>query len=144
MSIYKELKRDPSRRDLLEFGLVLGGVLALIGALSHFEVHFLFFTGKQAAAVPLWIAAAAILVLSQVPPIGRLLYILWMGFGLTLGFFTAPVIMFVVYLIAIVPLGIVFKLMRRDTMKRELDPNAKSYWEEYPKTDDPTSYVKQF
>jgi hypothetical protein len=144
MSIYKEIKRNPTKRDLLEFGLILCGALGILGALSFFEVHFLFFTGKPGAAMPFWIAAGAILVLSQIPPVGRVLYILWMGLGLTIGFITSPVIMFAVYLVAIVPLGIIFKLMRRDTMRRELDRSAKSYWEEYPKDSDPSSYVRQF
>lgn len=144
MSIYKEIKRNPTKRDLLEFGLIFGVGMGIIGALNHFAVHFLFFTGKPAAALPFWIAGAAILVLSQIPPLGRLLYILWMGLGLTIGFVTAPIIMFVVYTLVIVPVGVVFKMTGRDTMRRQLDPNAKSYWEEYPKTDDPASYVRQF
>ncbi|MFT3764005.1 MAG: SxtJ family membrane protein [Minicystis sp.] len=144
MSIYKELNKNPTKRDLLEFGLIFGVGMGIIGALNHFAVQVLFFKGNPSAALPFWIAGAAIFVLALIPPIGRLLYILWMALGLTIGFFTAPIVMFVVYVIAIVPLGFIFKLMRRDTMRRELDPNAKSYWEEYPKTDDPASYVRQF
>lgn len=144
MSMFKELKTNPTARDRLEFGVIVGVGLGLLGLFNHLEGHFLFLTGKPERAMALWIAAAAIFVLSLIPPIGRLLYIAWMALGLFIGFFTAPVIMFVVYVLAIVPLGIVFKLMRRDTMRRQLDPNAKSYWEEYPKSDDPGSYVKQF
>ncbi|APR77431.1 Hypothetical protein A7982_02778 [Minicystis rosea] len=144
MSIYKEIKKNPSRRDLLEFGLIFGAGMGILGALNHFAVHVLFFTGRPSVAPAFWIAGAAVFVLSLIPPIGRLLYIAWMGLGLTIGFFTAPIVMLLVYLVAIVPLGVAFKLMRRDTMRRGLDPSAKSYWEEYPKTDDPTSYVRQF
>jgi hypothetical protein len=52
--------------------------------------------------------------------------------------------MLILFAIAIVPLGLVFKLMRRDTMRRQLDRNAASYWENYPGNDDPASYVRQF
>ena len=91
-----------------------------------------------------WIIGGAVMLLSLVPPIGRLLYILWMGFGLTIGFFTAPLIMLILYVVVMVPVGLVFKLTKRDLMRRHLDPKAGSYWEEYPRSDDPASYIRQF
>jgi hypothetical protein len=144
MELFKELKTNPTRRDLLEFGLIFLVGMAVIGAINHFGWHVLFLAGKPERAMGFWVAGAVIFVASQLPVIGRLLYIAWMGLGMIIGFFTAPVIMFLVYIVAIVPLGFVFKLMGRDTMKRKLDPHAKSYWEDYPKNDDPASYVKQF
>lgn len=139
MSIFKEINKNPKPRDLLEFGAIFLAGMGVIGALMHFG-----YVGKPSAAIPLWGLGAAVFVLSLIPPIGRLLYIAWMGFGLLIGLVTSPIIMFVVYLLAVVPLGIAFKLMRRDTMRRGLDPSAKSYWEEYPKADDPASYIRQF
>jgi len=144
MSIFKELKKDPKRRDLLEFGLIFGGGMGLIGAFNYFALHVAFITGKPDRALPLWIIGGAILVLSQIPVLGRWLYILWMGLGLVIGFFTAPVIMFIVYSVVILPVGLIFKLTKRDTMRRGLDPKAPSYWEDYPGSDDPASYVRQF
>jgi hypothetical protein len=86
----------------------------------------------------------AVFLLSWIPPIGRLLYLLWMGFGLTLGFFMAPVLMFVVYAAVVVPVGLWFKLTKRDVMRRPLDPGAPSYWEDYPGSADPASYIRQY
>ena len=57
---------------------------------------------------------------------------------------TAPIIMFVVYLIVIVPVGLWFKVTKRDLMRRQLDPGAKTYWEDYPGSDDPASYIQQY
>jgi hypothetical protein len=138
MSIYKELKRNPSKRDLLEFGLIFLVGMGVFAALNQF------YWAKPQAAMGFGIAGAVVFVLSLIPPIGRLLYILWMALGLTIGFVTSPIIMFVVYSVVIVPVGLVFKITGRDTMRRTIDPNAKSYWEEYPTTDDPASYVRQF
>jgi hypothetical protein len=138
MSLYKEIKRNPTRRDLLEFGLIFAGGMGAIGLVNQFYRH------APNAALGFWIAGAAVFLLSLIPPIGRLLYILWMGFGLTIGFVTSPVIMFVVYAIVIVPVGLWFKLTHRDTMRRQLDPKATSYWEDYPGSDDPASYIRQF
>lgn len=139
MSIFKEINKDPKPRDLLEFGLIFLVGMGVIGALNHFG-----YVGKPSAAIPIWAAGAAVFVLALIPPVGRLLYIAWMALGLLIGMITSPIIMLVVYVIAIVPLGIAFKLMRRDTMRRALDPKAASYWEEYPKADDPASYIRQF
>jgi hypothetical protein len=138
MSIYKEINRNPSRRELFSFGAIFLGGMGAVGLVNHFYLH------KPDVALVLWIIGAAVFVLANVPGLGRLLYILWMGLGLTIGFFTAPVIMLVVYVLVIVPVGLVFKLTKRDTMRRGLDPKASSYWEDYPGSDDPASYIRQF
>lgn len=138
MSLFKELNRNPSRRDLVEFGLIILAAAGIFGALCHYR------WGSPALGTNLWIAGAVVLVLSLIPPVGRLLYIAWMTLGLLIGLVTSPVVMFLVYCVVILPVGLVFKVTKRDTMKRALDPAAKSYWEDYPKTDDPTHYVRQF
>jgi len=137
MSIYAELNRNPSRKDLLSFGLIVAAGLGALGGWFHFH-------GRPERALVLFIVGGAVFLLSFVPPVGRLLYIAWMGLGLTIGFFTVPVIMFLLYALAIVPLGLWFKLRRRDVMRRQLDPGARSYWEDYPASDDPASYIRQF
>lgn len=138
MGIYRELNRNPTRRDLLQFGLIFLAGTGVLGAVNYF------YLGHARAAIGLWIAGGVVFLLALVPKVGRLLYIAWMGLGLTIGFITAPIIMFVVYAIAFVPLGVVFRLMRRDTMHRKLDPEVASYWEDYPKNDGPVSYIRQY
>jgi hypothetical protein len=138
MSIFAELNRNPTRKDLLSFGLIVAAGLGAFGAYSFFRAH------RPETALVLWAVGGAVFLLSLIPPIGRVLYILWMGLGLVIGFFTAPVIMFVLYALVIVPVGLWFKVTRRDTMRRQLDRGAKSYWEDYPGSDDPASYIRQF
>ncbi len=138
MNLFAELNTKPTRKDLVSFGLIVAAGLGLFGAYAMFRA------GKPETAYVLWAIGGAVLLLAQIPPVGRLLYILWMGFGLVIGFFTAPVIMLVLYTLVIVPVGLWFKVTRRDTMRRKLDPAAKSYWEDYPGSDDPGSYVRQF
>jgi hypothetical protein len=137
MSIYAALDRNPTRKDLLSFGLIVLAGLSAFGA--HALLH-----GKIERGLALLAAGAAVLLLSLVRPIGRRLYILWMGLGLTLGVFTVPIVMFVLYAVAVVPLGLWFRLRGRDTMRRTIDPSAATYWEDYPGSNDPASYVRQF
>jgi hypothetical protein len=137
MSIYAELNRNPTRKDLLSFGLIVLAGLSAFGA--HAYLHH-----ERERALAFLAAGAAVFLLSLIPPIGRRLYVLWVGFGLTLGFFTVPVVMFVLYALAVVPLGLWFRLRRRDMMRRTIDRGATTYWEDYPKADDPTRYVRQY
>ena len=137
MSIYKELNRNPTRRDLVTFGLIVAVGLGAIGA--YMQLH-----GRPEKALGLFAVGGAVFLLSLIPPVGRVLYILWMGLGLTLGFFTAPIVMGVVYVLVVVPVGVWFKLSGRDVMRRQIDPKATSYWEDYPGSHDPASYLRQF
>jgi hypothetical protein len=136
----RELNTNPSFADRRNFGLIFLVGVAAIGVV-YWQVYD---KGDLHRAQYFFGVAVAVFILSLVPPIGRVLYILWMGFGLTLGLVTSPVIMFLLFLILITPVGIIFKMTGRDLMRRKLDEKSESYWEDYPKTDDPSRYVKQF
>jgi hypothetical protein len=136
--MFAELNKNPTRKDLLSFGLIVAAGMAAVGAYFFLRLH------RPETAFTLWGVGAAVFLLSLIPPVGRVLYILWMGLGLFIGFFTAPVIMFVLYALVIVPVGLWFKVTRRDVMRRRLDRSAASYWEDYPGSDDPASYIRQF
>jgi hypothetical protein len=138
IKIYNEINKNPSTKELLKFGAAFLGGMAAIGALQFFVLH------HEPLAKGLLIAGVVVFVLSFVRPIARLLYILWMGIGITMGLVTQPIILVVIFLLLITPVGLIFKLIQRDTMKRKLDKSATSYWEEYKETDDPATYVKQF
>ncbi|MBK8252255.1 MAG: hypothetical protein IPK82_06250 [Polyangiaceae bacterium] len=134
-----ELNTKPSASDLRQFGLIFLAGTAILGLVFWFV-----FDHNYDRAKYFFIAGGAVMVLSLIPPIGRYLYIVWMGLGLTMGLVTSPIIMFLLFVVLIVPVGIIFKVTGRDLMKRQLDDKAESYWEEYPKHEDPTRYVKQF
>ena len=58
---------------------------------------------------------------------------LWMKFGLMLGKFINPIIMAIVYYLTVVPIGLIFKLLKKDLLLVNKDPNLKSYWVEKDK-----------
>lgn len=138
--ILHELNLKPPASELRKFGLFFLVGMGILGAV-FWQVYD---NGNLDRARYFFAAGGAVMVLSLIPPIGRLLYIVWMGLGLVMGLVTTPVIMFILFLVLIVPAGLIFKLKNRDLMKRTLDPKADSYWEEYPKPDDPSRYYKQF
>ena len=67
---------------------------------------------------------------------------LWFKLGLFLGAFIAPIVMGLVFVIAVLPTGLVIRLMGRDPLTRKIDPSAKSYWVE--REDTPQSMKFQF
>ncbi|MCG8547991.1 MAG: SxtJ family membrane protein [Alphaproteobacteria bacterium] len=112
-----EIKRGSERG----FGIVFAIVFALIGL-------YPLWNGDP---VRLWamIIAVAFLALALIAP--RTLALpnrLWFRLGMALGAVVAPIVMFVVYAIAVVPVGLIMRLLGKDLLRQRLDQNAKSYW----------------
>jgi predicted membrane metal-binding protein len=85
----------------------------------------------KSSPVRIWalVVAALFLGLSlAAPKVLAPLNLLWMRFGLLLGRIVSPVVLFLVYIIAVVPTGILMRLMGKDPMRRKFDPTASSYW----------------
>ena len=137
MKLFAEVNTRPSRAELVKFGLVLLAAGALAAA------YFYFARGDARAAA--WPAAIglAVFVVSLVPVLGRPVYVVWMSLGVLLGRVTSPIVLFVIYALLVVPVGIAFRLRGRDTMKRRRDENADSYWEDYPRAESAASYLRQ-
>ena len=53
---------------------------------------------------------------------------LWFKFGLLIGSIVAPIVMALVYFVAVLPTGLIMRLLGKDLLKQKLDKNAKSYW----------------
>jgi hypothetical protein len=79
-----------------------------------------------------------------VPGLGRLLYVAWMGLGLSVGLITGPVILFVFYMVMITPVAQLFRVIGRDALERRIDPGAASYWKTHATTADMRRYYKQY
>ncbi len=118
----------PSERS---FGLWFAA-LCLLAGLWKFTVR------------PLWLGAAVSLLIAAlaVPTLLRPFNLLWYRFGLLLARVMNPIVMALVYGIAIVPIGLIWKLTGRDPLRLELDRAANSYW--IPREDKPQSMLRQF
>ena len=53
---------------------------------------------------------------------------LWFKFGLLIGSIVAPIVITLVYLVTVVPTGLIMRLLCKYLLKQKLDKNAKSYW----------------
>jgi len=119
-----------NRRELREFGIVTGGMVALVFGLVLpwlLELQF-----------PLWpwvIFAAALLVAFLAPnwlePVQRG----WMRVALMISKVTTPIVLGVVFFLVIWPYGTVSRLFRKDPMRRRLDDSCSSYRVKSPQSD---------
>lgn len=74
------------------------------------------------------IAGAFFAIALVVPKILAPLNRLWFKFGMLLARIINPVVMFVIYVVAILPIGILLRLSGKDLLRQKLDADANSYW----------------
>ena len=79
----------------------------------------------------LWALVVSILLLFfsfYMPKILSLPNRLWFKFGLLLGSIIAPIVMVIVYLLTVVPTGLIMRLLGKDILNKKIDKSVKSYW----------------
>ena len=62
------------------------------------------------------------------PSMLKSLNFLWFRFGILLGRIISPIVMALVFVFAIIPTGIVIRLMGKDPLQRKFLKNKNSYW----------------
>jgi saxitoxin biosynthesis operon SxtJ-like protein len=111
----------PEARELRHFGLLLGTlVVAGFAGIPFFRRHVIIGWPWLVAAL-LWASALV------APDALRYLHRGWTHLGEALGWLNTRVILSLLYVIAVVPIGLVMRLAGRDPMERKFDPAADSY-----------------
>lgn len=120
------------------FGLVFAAAFSLIGLLpliNHGSVRWW----------SLIISAVFLLVAMVAPNLLRPLNLLWFKFGLLLGRIVNPVVMLLIYVIAILPTGLILRLFGKDLLLRKFNKSQASYWIiREPPGPEPKSLEEQF
>lgn len=118
-----------TKKALRSFGLVVGGVLALIAVFLYWRNGWtLTPVSTTLGGVGLALIALGLLV----PLVLRSVYRVWMGLALVLGYIMTRVLLSIVYLFVVTPIGLLLRLFGKDLLDERLDPAAASYWK--PKT----------
>lgn len=138
MEAYREINLRPSRKELLQFALVVAGGAAVLGVFARVA------WGNPHAAEIIWTVGAAIAAGALVPGVGRLLYVAWMGLGVSVGLVTGPVVLGVCYALVITPVALIFRMRGRDVLERRVDRSAVSYWKTHATNTDMSRYYKQY
>ena len=120
------------------FGVVFVVVFALIGLFPLVR--------EDAPRIWALLVSAAFLLPTVVYPqaLGPLNK-LWFRFGMLLGRIINPLVMFIMYALVMVPVGLVLKLMRKDLLRLKLDAQSPTYWNQRaPPGPTPESLKDQF
>ena len=133
------IQRNPSRRDLLVFGLLLGPFVALLGLVLERKL------GAPGAARLAWIAGGTIVALfAVVPRARRPIYLGWIYATYPIGWVVSNVLLAVIYYLVFTPLGWLLRAAGRDPMTSRFDRSAASYWVEHDPEQDPRRYLRQY
>ncbi|MCK0169488.1 SxtJ family membrane protein [Aliiroseovarius sp. S1123] len=128
-------KTDVTMGSDRSFGLVFGSVAALI-------TLYLLIRGGAYWSITAALAAGFCVLALVRPGFLNPLNKLWFKFGLLLHGVISPVVMFLVFVIAFVPIALIFRAKGNDPLDRKLDPDAQSYWR--PREVKPESMSRQF
>lgn len=106
-----------------DFGITTGAIVVVLFGLFFpwlLERDFPWWPWALFAGLSVWGLAA--------PMTLRPVYNVWMKFGLFMGtYIMTPLIMFVVFYFLFFPVGLIMKLVGKDSMARKLDAAADSY-----------------
>ena len=120
------------------FGYTFTIVFALVGGWLWWK--------KSSWGIPLLgVSAGFALFATLVPRLLHPLNIAWMYFGALLNMIVSPIIMGLIYFVVFMPVGLFFRLTRRDALHRKFDGALSSYWlERKPPGPDGASLPRQF
>jgi len=127
-----------SKKELKTFGLTVGVVVGLLGLL---------FLYKGRSFYPYLLTISGLLILSGLtrPALLKPVQKVWMSFAVIMGWFMTRVILAVLFFLVVTPIGVVFKLLRKDILGVKIDKETKSYWVKKDNVDkDKSSYERQF
>jgi hypothetical protein len=103
------------------FGLLIGGVLLLVGAHHYWKERPDFFAWLVIGAV---FVAVALLMPRILAPLRRL----WLKLGHLMSIVVSPIILALMYVLAIVVTGVLIRLFGKDLLSLKLKPAEASYW----------------
>lgn len=134
-----EINMNPSKRDLKWFGVLALVFFIMVGGFVHSV------TNSVGPAVGIWTFGLVFcLVYYAVRPMQLVLYRGWLKLFEPLGWLIAHAIFAIIYYGAFTLIGFGLRIFRYDPMRRNRDPDAETYWVEYPADTDSSRYFRQF
>ena len=109
------------KRDLRNFGLVVGGVFFVLGCVLLWY---------QRPSNPYFLAIGAALIAGGlvVPGVLKPLQRAWMALAVVLGFIMTRVILSLLFYLVVTPIGMAARLVGKDFLERRIDKSSESYW----------------
>lgn len=116
------MKEKTEKKDLRQFGIVLGIILLVIGLVHYFKEHvnvypYLFGFGVLFLLIGL-----------VYPPLLKPIYIVFRKVTHAIGWFNTRVILILVYYLILTPIGLVMQLFRHDPLRKKQEKDVETYW----------------
>ena len=131
---------NPTQKDLNGFRHVALGLLPVVAVLLHMIKHvslpWCLVVGG--AGVLIWGSGFVSLTLT------RWIFVGLMAVTLPIGLVVSFAVMTVFFFGLLTPVGLVFRLMKRDVLNRKFDPEASTYWQPHKQVHDSERYFQQF
>ncbi|HEB01841.1 MAG TPA: hypothetical protein ENI12_01260 [Nitrospirae bacterium] len=122
----EELKNIKStKKELREFGLIVGGVVLALGL-------FVMFREKGWGQWATGIGVALIALGLMLPIVLRPFQKAWMALALLLGAVMSRLILIIIFFFVLTPVAFIAKLVGKSFLDLKVDKNAPSYWTHRP------------
>ena len=136
---WSDIQFDPPRKVLRQFA---GLWLLFFGGLALWEI---FWRGRTDFGGVLALLAVTIGSIGLIRPEWiRYIYVGWMILAFPIGWMMSQIILLAMFFGLFTPIGLIFRLFRRDTLQQIRRPELESYWEPKPEPTDLRRYFKQF
>jgi hypothetical protein len=130
----------PGSRELRQFA----GLFLIFGLGAGTLIYF-FKDWPLWVSQALWVAAVVVGVLGLiVPAVARPVYIVMMALALPVGMVVSTVLMTLIFFVVITPIGVLMRLVGKDSMHKKFDPDATTYWIRRPPQVPAARYFKQY
>ncbi len=134
-----DLRLDPTARELRWFGPLLAVFFLLVGSIARWQF------GAPTVSVWLWSAGGFIAAVYGVAPASRLwIYRGWIYATYPIGWVVSHLVLAAVYYLVITPIGLLARLVGRDSLGRRFKPHASTYWTKRRQRPDTSWYFRQF
>lgn len=131
-----EVNWNPSSKQLRQFGVICLFALPMIAWFWGASTNFILVL----AAIGMVIALASMFLPQLVKPLFLGLMLVTAPIGMIIGEFA----MLLIYVLTIIPIGLIFRLTGRDALQGRLDRNAQTYWKNKKQPASAKHYYRQF
>jgi len=130
------IERDPTRRQLRQFGAI-GAVLLIAGAWWQRD-------SAWTAGALLVLGAVVLCCTAWRPQLLRRPFVWLSAILFPIGFVVSEIVLAAVFFLVFTPIGLCFRLLRRDALSRKLDAARATYWEDVSQPRSAESYFRQY
>jgi Saxitoxin biosynthesis operon protein SxtJ len=142
-SLHEDYRRPETVKGSSDrgFGLTVGGILLLIAAVRVWRHSGYGAIELVLGAVGLCLIVLALVRAQSLSGLNRA----WTRLGLLLFKVVNPVVLALIYLVTIVPIGLIMRACGHDPLRLKRDPSASTYWvKREPPGPAPETMINQF